>query len=167
MGLTHLLIGRAMGCGTIVVVDPVDERLAVAQELGATATLNPSRQNVKEEVLALTDGRGTDTSVASVGNVEAIQTAVDSVRKQGVVNIFGGCPPGSVLALDPNRVHYDELWITGTQNANPEHYQRALELLNHMPQAQSLITHRFSIDEATQAFAARSEMQGLKAVLEF
>ena len=167
MGLTHLLLARAMGCATIIVVDPVEERLAVAHELGATAVINPQRQQVKEEVLRLTDGLGTDTSVASVGNVDAINTAVDVVRKQGIVNIFGGCPPGSSLALDPNRIHYDELWITGTQNANPEHYQRALEILNHMPQAQALITHRFSIDEAPQAFEVRGQMAGLKAVLEF
>ena len=92
---------------------------------------------------------------------------MDAVRKQGIVNIFGGCPPGSVLPVDPNRVHYDELWITGTQNANPEHYQKALELLNHIPHAQNLTTHRFSIDDAPLAFEARGQMDGLKAVLNF
>jgi L-iditol 2-dehydrogenase len=167
MGLTHLLIARAIGCTTIIVVDPVEERLAVARELGATVAINPQRHNVKEEVMKLTDGLGTETAIASVGNVGAINTAIEVVRKQGTVNIFGGCPPGSSLALDPNRVHYDELWITGTQNANPEHYQKALELLSRIPQAQRLITHRFSIDEATQAFDIRGQLKGLKAVLEF
>jgi L-iditol 2-dehydrogenase len=167
MGLTHLLIARSMGCGAIIVADPVEERLAVADELGATAVVNPQRQSVKEEVMKLTDGLGTDASVASVGNVDAIQSSVDAVRKQGIVNIFGGCPPGSVLPVDPNRVHYDELWITGTQNANPEHYEKALELLNHMPHAQDLTTHRFSIDDAPKAFEARGQMDGLKAVLNF
>ena len=167
MGLTHLLIAKAMGCSTIIVVDPVEARLAVADELGATAVINPKSHQVKDEVMKLTDGLGVETSIASVGNVDAINTAVDIARKQGVVNIFGGCPPGSSLALDPNRVHYDELWITGTQNANPEHYQRALEVLTRIPQAQRLITHRFSIDDGVKAFDIRSQLEGLKAVLEF
>ena len=167
MGLTHLLIARAMGCRRIVVADPVEARLAVADELGASVVVNPQRLDVKEEAMKLTDDLGVDAAIATVGNVEAVGTAVDVARKQGVINIFGGCPPGSVLALDPNRIHYDELWVTGTQNANPEHYQRALDLLSLIPQAQRLITHRFSIDDAPQAFAAREDLEGLKAILDF
>ena len=167
MGLTHLLIARGMGCSTIVLVDPVEERLAVAEELGASAVVNPSKGKVNEVVMDLTDGIGTDAAVVSVGNVKAVETGIGVVRKQGVVNIFGGCPPGSVLSLDPNVVHYNELWITGTQNANPEHYQRALHFLTQMPLAARLMTQRFSIQDAPKAFQVRQNLQGLKAVIDF
>ncbi|MBI4338290.1 MAG: alcohol dehydrogenase catalytic domain-containing protein [Chloroflexi bacterium] len=165
MGLTHLLLARGMGCHTIVVCDPVEERLAVAQELGATAAVSPD--HFARTVHALTDGLGADGVAVTVGNTDAIQSGLVVARKQGVVNIFGGCPPGTVLALDPNLVHYNELWVTGTQNANPEHYQRALGVLAVMPQAGRLFTHRFGIQEAPRAFEARLSRQGLKAVIDF
>jgi len=167
MGLTHLLIAKAMGCSTIVVSDPVESRLAVAAELGASTVVNPQRDVLKDSVLKMTDGLGADAAIVTVGNTTAIKDGLEVVRKQGIVNIFGGCPPGSTLALDPNLVHYNELWVTGTQNSNPEHYQRALTLLTSIPHAQRLITHRFSIDEAPGAFELRSQMEGLKAVVDF
>ena len=55
----------------------------------------------------------------------------------------------------------------GTQNANPEHYARALEFLSVLPDAGKMFTHRFSIDHAPKAFQARLDMDGLKAVIDF
>lgn len=167
MGLTHLLVARAMGCRTILVSDPVEERLAVAAELGATAVHDPRRRPLEGPAMELTDGLGVEAVIVSVGAVPAIESGIKALRKQGVLNIFGGCPPGTMVSLDPNLVHYGELWITGTQNANPEHYQRALALLPGLPQARRLITHRFAIAQAPKAFELRASMEGLKAVIDF
>lgn len=167
MGLTHLIIARAMGCATIVVSDPLEERLAVARELGATATVNPKVDDLREAVLELTGGLGVDAAVVSVGNIPAVEAGLLIVRKQGFVNIFGGLPPGSVLSLDPNLVHYNELFLTGTQNAPSDYYARTVPLLASLPQARRLLTHRFTIDNAPKAFQSRMEMEGLKAVVDF
>ena len=167
MGLTHLLIARAIGCATIVVSDPLEDRLAIAQELGATATVNPKSDDLQKTLLDLTDGIGADAAIVSVGSVPAIEAGLQAARKQGYVNIFGGVPPGSVLPLDPNLVHYNELFLTGTQNAPSEQYARAVPLLASIPQARRLITYRFTIDEAPKAFESRMAMEGLKAVIEF
>lgn len=167
MGLVHLLLAKAMGCKTIVVSDPVPDRLTMAYGLGATFTNNPRHHSLAEDVLSLTDGLGADAVIVSVGAVGAIESGIRALRKQGVLNIFGGCPPGSMLSLDPNLVHYNELWVTGTQNANPEHYQRALTMLTMLPQVSKLVTHRFPIAEAPKAFDLRSSLDGLKAVIDF
>ena len=167
MGLTHLLIARAMGCATIVMSDPIEERLAIAQELGATAAVSPRTDDLRETVLELTDGIGADAAIVSVGNVPAIEAGLQAARQQGYVNIFGGVPPESVLSLDPNLIHYNELFLTGTQNAPSEQYARAVHLLATIPQARRLLTHRFTIDEAPKAFESRMAMEGLKAVIDF
>ncbi len=167
MGLIHLLLAKAMGCKTIIVSDPVPERLTVAYGLGATFTNNPRRNSLAEDVLTMTDGLGADAVIVSVGAVAAIDSGIRALRKQGTLNIFGGCPPGSMLSLDPNLVHYNELWITGTQNANPEHYQRALAMLPMLTQAPKLVTHRFPIADAPKAFDLRSSLDGLKAIIDF
>lgn len=167
MGLIHLLIAKAMGCNNITVSDPLEDRLSLARELGATSTVNPSRDNLQQTILDATSGIGVDASVVSVGNVAAIEAGLQVARKQGYVNIFGGVPPGSVLSLDPNLIHYNELFLTGTQNAPSEHYARAVPVLDSIPEAHRLITDRFTIDEAPKAFEARIAMEGLKTIIDF
>jgi len=167
MGLTHLLIGRALGCSTIIVSDLMDSRLQAAQSLGADLCLDPTRQDVKKAVLEATAHQGADAVIITVGNVEAIGQGLDAVRKEGYVNLFGGFPPGARYVLDPNLIHYNEVVLTGTQNATPDHYRRALSLLTIMPKAKDLITHRFHITEAVGAFEARLALEGLKSVVTF
>ncbi len=167
MGLTHLLLARALGATRVIVSDPVEERLRVAEQLGATRVVNPQQEDLKRATLEMTDGLGADAVFITVGNVGAMESGLPLARKQGWINLFGGSPPGSLLPLDPNLIHYNELFLTGTQNATVEHYRRALELLSVMPQACQLVTHRFGIQDALQAFQTRLELQGLKAVVEF
>ncbi len=167
MGLTHLLIARALGASRIIVSDTVEERLAVALELGATRCVNPQQEDLRQATMDVTDGLGADAVIVSVGNVGAIEAGLPLARKQGWVNIFGGSPPESELKLDPNLIHYNELFVTGTQNATVEHYRRSLELLTVLPLARRLVTHRFPIKDTVKAFEARMEMKGLKAIIEF
>jgi hypothetical protein len=51
------------------------------------------------------------------------------VKRQGSIGLFGGFPPNTVLDLDPNVIHYNELVLTGSQNATIDQYRRTLELL--------------------------------------
>ncbi len=167
MGLTHLMLARAMGAATIIVSDMMESRLAVARKMGADVTVNPHTDDLTAAVKDATRGIGADAVIVSVGNIPAIESGLPLARPQGYVNIFGGCPPGSVLSVDPNLIHYSELFVMGTQNANPEHYARALEFLSVLPQAGRMFTHRFRIDDASKAFQARLDMDGLKAVIDF
>jgi L-iditol 2-dehydrogenase len=167
MGLTHLMLAKAMGVSTIVISDLVDSRLKFAKEMGADIVINSKTGDLLDAVKSVTKGIGADAVIVTVGNVNAIEEGFKLARPQGYVNIFGGSPPGSIVKLDPNLIHYSELFIMGTQNANPEHYTRALEFLSVLPNASKMFTHRFSIDNAPKAFQARLDMDGLKAVIDF
>ncbi len=89
------------------------------------------------------------------------------MRRRGVVNLFAGFPPGTTVDFDPNAVHYSEVILTGSQNATPEQYRRALQLLALMPQAAELNTHVFSIEEGPKAYKSRLGMDGLKSLVVF
>lgn len=165
MGLTHLLLARAMGAATVIMSDVVPDRLRVAAELGATACVNPRQQSLREVVMDLTGGLGADVGILSVGSTEGASEGIELVRKQGFFNLFAGFPPGAEFPLDANRIHYDELFLTGTQNATPDHYVRMSQLMRIIPQAERLLTHRFGPADATKAYESRLGLDGLKSVV--
>jgi hypothetical protein len=69
--------------------------------------------------------------------------------------------------MEANRIHYDELFLTGTQNAATDHYLRAARILSALPEARKLITHRYEPQEAAKAYESRLGMEGLKAVVRY
>jgi L-iditol 2-dehydrogenase len=165
MGLMHLQIAHAMGIKQVIVVEPEAERRKAAESMGADAVVAPD--DAKETVMRLTDGLGTDAVIVSVGAVGAVDTALPLVRKQGFVNFFGGFPPGTSINFDPNFVHYNEVFITGSQNAEPDQYRRSLQLLRLMPQMDEIVTNRYSIDDGTEAYMSRVRGEGLKSMVVF
>jgi L-iditol 2-dehydrogenase len=49
------------------------------------------------------------------------------VRRGGTVNLFGGCPRGTVVTVDPNTLHYSEITIKSTFHHTPQFIREALE----------------------------------------
>jgi L-iditol 2-dehydrogenase len=167
MGLLHLLLARTLGVATILVSEVNEERLQQAQRLGADLALNPERDNLGEAVLAATNGLGVDAVVVTTGVASLVEPALAAVRRQGTVSLFGGFPPDSTVSLDPNLVHYSEVALTGSQNATPDQYRRALQLLTVMPRAAEINTHRFPLEEGAKAYESRVGMDGLKSLVVF
>ncbi len=167
MGLLHLLLARALGVAPIIVSELNEERLERAARLGATVAVNPQRDDLQRTVMDAGGGLGVDAVVVTTGVPSLLEPALAAVRRQGTVSLFGGFPPGSTVALDPNAVHYNEIIITGSQNATSDQYRRALQLLTVMPQAAAINTHRFPIDEGRKAYESRLGMDGLKSLVIF
>jgi L-iditol 2-dehydrogenase len=161
MGLMHVVAARAYGAGPILVVEPEPGRQAVAVQLGADAVAHPD--DAAELGLSLTKGEGFPAVAMAVGFAEALPTALALVRRLGHVNLFAGFPPGAMHELDLNRVHYDEIRLLGTQNAPFALYQRAARLLPRLDELDGLITNRYRLEDAADAYAARLERVGLKS----
>ena len=133
--------------------------------MGATDVIDPLRNELPATILEQTDGLGADAVVVTAGLPEVLEQALASARRQGVVNLFAGFPPGTSVPFDPNAVHYNEIIITGSQNATPDQYRPALQLLTVMPQAAVINTHRLPIDEGRRAYESRLGKDGRKALV--
>ena len=84
------------------------------------------------------------------------------MRKQGVVNLFGGFPPNSSLDLDPNLIHYNEIVLTGSQNATIAQYELCLKMLPRLGDLRQVVSHSFSIEDAPKAYESRLNLAGRK-----
>ena len=151
----------------VCVSEPDEERRGWARKLGAFATIDPMSGSVTGQVKELTDGAGADVAVVTAGSVPAAASAMDAVRRQGTIGLFAGFPPNSVQELDPNFIHYNEVLLTGSQNANIDQYRRVLELLPHLNDLRQIVTHSFTVDDAPKAYEARLERDGLKTEVVF
>ena len=88
VGLAGLMAAKALGCENIVAVDLNDDRLALARELGATHTFNPSSaKDVVWEILEATGGL--DCSMEAVGLGSVVREALAPLRSPGVCATVG------------------------------------------------------------------------------
>ena len=167
MGLLHLIMARAVGAHPIIVSEPVAERREIAKRWGADLVLNPETEDVLAAVKAATGGYGADAVVLTVGVHALVTPAIDLVRKQGVINLFAGFPPGQTVPFDPNIIHYGEIILSGSQNATTEQYRKTLALLALVPHIDEVVTNRYDIEHAPEAYSSRLAMSGLKSLVQF
>lgn len=167
MGLLHLLLGRAAGAGPIVVSEPNPARREIAARWGADIVLDPTTEDATAAVMGVTSGYGADAVIVSVGAAELVPPALELVRKQGAVNLFAGFPPGSSIPFDPNLVHYGEIILTGSQNATTDQYRRTVALLPSVAHIDEVVTNRYDVEHAPEAYASRLSMDGLKSLVHF
>ncbi|HTV91220.1 MAG TPA: NAD(P)-dependent alcohol dehydrogenase [Verrucomicrobiae bacterium] len=99
VGLSAVMAAAVAGASPVIAVDPVESRLALARELGATHTVNPLNGNPSEEIVRLT-GAGADFALEATGISTVIRQAVESLAPRGVCGILGAAPAGSEMTLD-------------------------------------------------------------------
>lgn len=99
IGLAMLQVLKQQPLRLIAAVDVVDDRLALARELGAQHVMNSSRADVAAAVRELTEGRGADAAFECVGVEATVRAAVLSVRKGGCVTLVGNLAQDVSLPL--------------------------------------------------------------------
>jgi aryl-alcohol dehydrogenase len=99
VGMSAILAARVCGCTAIIGVDMNADRLKLAEELGATHTINAGETNPVEAILEITAG-GAEYSLECVGNPAILRQAVDVLPRLGVCGLTGVVPPGTEVGLD-------------------------------------------------------------------
>jgi len=152
IGLLHLQTAKKMGAEKVVISDLVDERLEVAQELGADETVNAKYEDPIEKIKRFTGGYGADVVIEAIGFPATWEQALKMVRKGGTVLEFGGCPPGTEITVKTELLHYGEVTLLGTFHTTPAHFKKALNLIaSGTVKAKPLITRRMKLDDVKDA----------------
>ena len=126
IGLFVVQALRLAGCGKIVAVDVVADKLKLARELGASHTVNSGTVDVAAQVRALTGGLGADLAVEAVGMPQTVELAIGCVRKGGSVTLVGNVTPRVELPLQA--VVTRELTLHGSCASSGE-YPACLDML--------------------------------------
>ncbi|MFL6621332.1 MAG: zinc-binding dehydrogenase [Sulfurifustaceae bacterium] len=144
------------GAAQIVAVDTADAKLELARQFGATHTLNPKTvENPVRAIRDMTNG-GADYALECVGYGEIVSQAYGSLRKGGTAVVLGVATVKDVTSLRTVSLYAEGKTLTGSRygSARPkEDFPRLFSLYKTKRlKLDELISRRYKIDEAAQAF---------------
>jgi aryl-alcohol dehydrogenase len=117
VGLSAVMAARVSGATTIIAVDVVSSRLKLAEEIGATHTVNSREADPVEAVRKITGG-GADFTLEASGRPEVLRQAVDALASCGVCAIVGAPALGTEASFDVNGVMTTGKTIRGVIEGN-------------------------------------------------
>ena len=165
MGLLQAEIGRWIGAHPVIVSGITPERLKVASAV-ADVVIDARHEDAGDAVRRATAGEGADKVVVSVADVAAAQTALAVVRKGGAINLFAGMPAGSTLPVEINRIHYDEVLLTGSFGFGPNDFRKAVELISSGKlDVMRLVTASVPLEATIDAMEKLVHQQGVKTIV--
>lgn len=161
-----LFVGALAAAGhRVQLADPNPPRLEAGLRLGAVRALPISRGGGQaERVIGASGlGRGFDAAIEATGVPEVWADAMLSVRPGGIVNLFGGCAPGTTVPLDTHRIHYSEITVKGVYHHRPDAFRRAIDLLaSRAFDAGLLLTHERPLERLEEALRLMMRKEALK-----
>ncbi len=154
IGLMFIEVAAIHGIEVIAVVKREDQ-VAAAKLFGAKQVVRiGDHTDPVAAIRALTpNGRGADQVIEAVATPATWQWAIKIVRKGGTVNLFGGPPAGTTVALDTNRLHYGDITLKASFHHTPATCRRAFELIaSGRFNASACITRRATLAEVPELF---------------
>jgi L-iditol 2-dehydrogenase len=162
LGLFSAEVLKSKGVNDLLVVGVgIDSfRLDIAAKLGYR-TLNSEQGNPQEEVKKMTDGYGCDIVVVSAGAPAALRSAVSLAAKGGQIIVIGIFP--EEVAIAASDLVRRQVALKGSYGSSWKHYEQAINLLkNKKVRAEDIVTHRFPLDQAQEAFQMAKAKTGCK-----
>ncbi|CAN5547458.1 glutathione-independent formaldehyde dehydrogenase [soil metagenome] len=174
VGLMAAMSARIQGASQIFVVDGQPDRLALAEQIGATA-INTKDGDIGDQIRELTNGLGADCGAECIGyqchNTAGkevpnlvMNSLVDAVKATGTLGVVGVFVPQDPKASDAHakigQIAFDfgKFWFKGmkmgTGQCNVKAYNRRLaDLIHHGKANPSLIiSHELPLSEAPNAY---------------
>ena len=166
IGCFHAQLAKLRGAKTVIMVEINDNRLAMTKQFGVDYTINSLKEDAVEKIMAITNNKGADKVISANPSTQAQAQSIYMARQGGIVVFFGGVPKGSMVELDTNYIHYNNLWIYGHFGANSIQVQRAFELAvsPNFP-AEKFITHVLPLKDINKGIELTKSGEAIKVVL--
>lgn len=159
-GLILARLAELRGAARIVISEPNAARREQIRAFGYPDVVDPLNEDLAARIGALTDGLGADVVIEAAGRAETAAQAVELVCHGGRVLFFGVAAPGTMAAIEPNRIFAREITVVGSIR-NPYTHHRVMEILPRL-RLKDIVTHRFPLENIAEAFDAAHRGEGLK-----
>ncbi|MGD8586002.1 MAG: Zn-dependent alcohol dehydrogenase [Chloroflexota bacterium] len=170
VGLNAIQGAVLAGAQTIIGVDSVPGKLDMARHFGATATVLAGPRS-RQQILALTGGRGADYAFEAVGIPAVQQEALGAVRPGGTLILVGLSPVGESTDLSGALIARQEKTVRGSYYGSVN-ARRDFPLFLEMYLAgkldlDDLVSRRYGLDEINEAFRAMLDGEVARGLIVF
>ena len=169
VGLSVIQGARIAGAEKIIAIDTLQPKLEMAKRFGATDSILFTEDPTK--ALKKMTGGGPDYAFECVGSGELAAAAYRAIRRGGLAVVVGVAKPSDTTAVRTMTLPFEEKTLTGSYFGScvPRvDFPRMLSLyMAGRLKLEELITRRYSIDEAPQAFADLQAGKNARGVIVF
>lgn len=159
IGLSAVHIANALG-GNVIAVDLMDEKLELAEELGAVETVNAREvDDPAQEVVDITNG-GADISADALGIETTCLNAVNSLRKNGTHVQVGltTAEEEGYISLPTDEFVAKEIDFKGSLGLQPSRYSEMLDMVETSKlDPQALVSETIDIHEVPGELEAMTD----------
>ncbi|HEY3337823.1 MAG TPA: zinc-binding dehydrogenase [Propionicimonas sp.] len=117
VGSNIVQVAKEMGARHIIAIDVDDEKLAAAERLGATETINSRAVNARDRVFEITRGRGVDVAIEALGIPATFEQALTLLADGGRMVPIGLAAGTTTAAVEINRLVRRGQQISGSYGA--------------------------------------------------
>jgi len=164
IGMMATAICKRNGARSVVVTDVNDYRLDLAGKMGATETVNVSRERLEDVFSRNKMVEGFDVGLEMSGSAAGLNTMIDNMRNGGKIALLGLQQPGT--RIDWNKIIWNSLTLQGIYGRKMyETWYKMITMVEGGLDMTPMITHRFNFRDFEQGFAAMNSGNSGKVVL--
>ncbi|AQQ68114.1 L-threonine 3-dehydrogenase [Microbulbifer agarilyticus] len=164
IGIMAAAVARHVGARHVVVTDINDYRLELAAKMGATRTVNVSKENLPDVIKDIGMTEGFDVGLEMSGVAVAFRDMLSAMNHGGKIAMLG-IPPGE-MAIDWSQVIFKGLVLKGIYGREMfETWYKMASLIQSGLDLSPIITHQFSVDQFQQGFDTMGSGESGKVIL--
>ncbi|AMX02183.1 L-threonine 3-dehydrogenase [Microbulbifer thermotolerans] len=164
IGAMATAVARHVGARHIVVTDINDYRLDLAKKMGATRTVNVSREKLTDVMQEIGMTEGFDVGLEMSGVPVAFRDMISAMNHGGKIAMLG--IPSGEMAIDWSKVIFKGLVIKGIYGREMfETWYKMASLIQSGLDLTPIITHHFSVDDFQKGFDTMDSGQSGKVIL--
>jgi L-iditol 2-dehydrogenase len=164
IGLLIIQLAKHSGAAKIIATDKLPHRVEAANAFGVNHALLVEDRLDSGEIQAATGGRGVDVAFEVAGDQGAVDDAFSAVAPGGKV-VLAGIPDDDRTSFTASVARRKGLTIKLVRRMKLT-YPRAIALVSQgLVDVHSLVTHRFPLTQAAEAFAMAERRDGLKIMI--
>lgn len=154
IGLCATAGARLAGATTIIAVDALPDRLAMARRLGADHVVDHTLQDPVEEILRITEGRGVDVAIEALGTQATFAACLRVLRPGGTLSSLGVYSTDLTIPLAAFAAGLgDNTIVTTLCPGGKERMRRLMAVVaSGRIDLAPLVTHRFKLEQIEAAY---------------
>ncbi|PYF05132.1 threonine dehydrogenase-like Zn-dependent dehydrogenase [Ureibacillus chungkukjangi] len=171
LGLLAICVAKKAGAKSVIAIGGPEERLSLAEEMGADIIINISIEKTMESRNAiinnLTNGLGADIVLEYSGHPSAFEEGLNYIRKNGRYVVVGQLGTGKVEIM-PSLITAKNLKLIGSFSGGIGNYYQALKFIEKYQYEvpfNKMITNIYYLEEINEALESMKDFKEIKPII--